>query len=293
MSRWQGKSKGTPLGYRIFVSVCRKLGLAPAYLLLHFVAFYYFLFSSASSKTIYRYFRDRHHLGRTKAFFKIYGNYYLLGQTLIDKMVVMASLKNKFTYHFDGMENLRQVAGSGKGGILLSAHVGNWEMAGHHLWQLNSKINVVMFDGEHERIKVLLNQLGKKNSNVIIIKDDMSHVYAIGAALANRELVCMHADRFLAHNKTIGLELLGAKALFPAGPFQLAAGFNVPVSFVYGFRERNWHYHFFGSPMIQRDASERKSDFAVRLAGLYVSDLERKVRRYPEQWFNYYDFWTE
>src|SRR5579859_130539 len=251
MLRWKGKSKGTPLGYRIFVFVGRHLGLLPAYGLLRFVAFYYFIFSASSSKVIYSYFRHRQYLGVMASALKIYRNYYLLGQTLLDKMAVFAGLKNKFTYHFDGVENLKQMVNQGKGGILLSAHVGNWEMAGHHLEHLNSKINIVMFDGEHEKIKNYLNQLGRKNFNVIVIREDMAHVYAIGAALASNELVCMHADRFLEHNKTIGLELLGERALFPAGPFQMASGFNVPVAFVYAFKESTWHYHFFGSSLIQ------------------------------------------
>src|SRR5882757_8996253 len=158
MLRWKGKSKGTPLGYRIFVFVCRHLGLLPAYGLLRIVAFYYFIFSPSSSKAIYRYFRHRQHFGSLLSVAKIYKNYYRLGQTLIDKMVAFAGLQNRFTFHFDGVENLRQIVSRGKGGILLSAHVGNWEMAGHHLEHLNSKINIVMFDGEHEKIKNYLNQ---------------------------------------------------------------------------------------------------------------------------------------
>ena len=50
---WQGKSKGTRLGYRIFVGILRKAGVQPAYFLLRFVAGYYFLFSWKSSGHIW------------------------------------------------------------------------------------------------------------------------------------------------------------------------------------------------------------------------------------------------
>ncbi len=293
MPRWQGKSKGTPLGYRIFVFVCRTFGLGAAYLLLRFVAFYYFIFSIDSSKAIYSYFKHRLRFSSFKAIVSIYKNYYLLGQTLIDKRAVFAGIKNQFTYHFDGIENLKQMVGRGKGGILLSAHVGNWEMAGHHLQHLNTKINVVMFDGEHEKVKNYLEGLGEKSFKAIVIKQDMSHVYEMGAALANNELVCMHADRFLEGNKTMSMNLLGEEALFPAGPFQMAAGFNVPVSMVYAFKETTHHYHYFGSPTIDRSEGEKKADFALRLAYLYLQDLENKIKQYPLQWFNYYDFWKK
>src|SRR5690348_8340659 len=133
MPRWQGKSKGTPLGYRIFVFVIRTFGLTPAYVLLRFVAFYYLLFSWSSTTHIYRYFRHFHRYGRIRSVLSSYRNYYIFGQTLLDKVVVMAGINNKFTYDFDGEDNLRQIVKGGRGGILLSAHVGNWEAAGHLL----------------------------------------------------------------------------------------------------------------------------------------------------------------
>ena len=53
MSAWQGKSKGTPLGYRIFVWVLKTFGVLPAYFLLRFVVLYYFFFSFKASRQIY------------------------------------------------------------------------------------------------------------------------------------------------------------------------------------------------------------------------------------------------
>ena len=293
MPQWQGKSRGTPLGYRIFVFVCRTFGVRPAYLLLRFVAFYFFLFSWKSSREIYKYFTERIGYSRLKSRLKIYSNYFLLGQTIIDKMVVISGIRNTYTYNFDGVENLHKIVERGTGGILLSAHVGNWEMASHQLEHLKTTVNVVVFDGEDQRIKQYLDKVeGGKTFKIIVIKDDMSHVYAIGAALANNELVCMHADRFVEGNKTIRIPLLGKDASFPLGPFSMAAGFNVPVSFVFAFKESALHYHFFGSQLYQKNESESKSEFANRLANLYVNEVERRLRQYPLQWFNYYDFWN-
>lgn len=292
MPQWEGKSKGNKLGYRIFVFVCRTFGVLPAYFLLRFVAFYYFLFSWKSSRFIFQYFRQRQGYSPFKAFFSIYKNYYVFGQTLLDKVIVMARIENRFTYNFDGEENLRSIVTQGKGGILLSAHVGNWEAAGHLLKRLDTRINVVMFDGEHQRIKQYLEQVtGRKNFNVIVVKDDLSHVYAISDALSRNELICLHADRFLQGNKTVKKQFLGGVAEFPAGPFALATGFNVPVSIVFAFKENATHYHFYGSPLYKRSDEENKSDFTDKLINAFTKQLEQKLKRYPEQWFNYYNFW--
>lgn len=292
MPRWQGKSKGTPLGYRIFVFVVKTFGLSPAYLLLRFVAFYYLLFSWTSSKHIYHYFRHFHHYSPPKSLLSIYKNYFIFGQTLLDKIVVMAGIDNKFTYDFDGEDNLRRIVKAGKGGILLSAHVGNWEAAGHLLRRLDTRVNVVMYDGEHQQIKDYLQQVtGGRNLNVIVIQPNMSHVYAMGEALQKNELICLHADRFLEGNKTVSRNFLGEAAQFPLGPFLLSASFKVPVSIVFAFKESPTHYHFFGSELVERAADESKADFMDRLISSFVGELEQKVKMYPQQWFNYFNFW--
>ncbi|HEX6225818.1 MAG TPA: lipid A biosynthesis acyltransferase [Chryseolinea sp.] len=294
MPQWQGKSKGTPLGYRIFVFIIRTFGVGIAYFVLRFVSFYYFLFSWRSTGHTYRYFRNRHNFGVMKSIRKVYRNYYIFGQTLLDKVIVMAGIENKLTYDFDGEENLREIVRGGKGGILLSAHVGNWEAAGHLLKRLNTRINVVMFDGEHQQIKDYLERVtGGHKLKIILIKEDISHVYAMGEALQKNELICLHADRFIEGNKTKLNMLLGEEAQFPVGPFLLAASFKVPVSIVFAFKETPTHYHFFGSPILSRQDTESKDGFVSRLTSTFVSELEQKVKMYPEQWFNYYNFWQK
>jgi len=292
MPKWQGKSKGNKIGYRIFVFICKNLGVYPAYFVLRFVAFYYFLFSFSSSGHIYSYFRKRIGYGRIKSVYKLYRNYYVFGQSLLDKVIVMAGFGNQFTYDFDGEENLREIVKGGKGGILISGHVGNWEAAGHLLKRLETRVNVVMYDGEHQKIKDYLDEVtGGRNFNVIVIKDNISHVYAIGEALQKNELVCLHADRFVEGTKTSLRNFLGEEARFPVGPFALAATFKVPVSIVFAFKESATHYHFFGSNLYRKEADMDRAGYTELLMQTFVTDLERMVKKYPEQWFNYYNFW--
>ncbi|SHM11197.1 Predicted acyltransferase, LPLAT superfamily [Chitinophaga jiangningensis] len=290
MPSWQGKSKGNKLGYSIFIAILRYGGVYPAYFLLRFVAAYYFLFSWSSSRPIYKYFHTKAGFSRFKSLINLYRNYYVFGQTIIDKIVVMADMANKFTFDFDGEQHLRDIVSGGKGGILLSAHLGNWEVAGHLFKRLQARINIVMFDGEHERIKEYLSSVtGGRNVNIIVLKDDLSHIYAINDALSNQELVCMHADRFLPGNKTMTTDLLGSPAQFPLGPFLLASTFRVPVSAVFAFKESATHYHFYATePRVYN--GRRQQEQALKD---FVGEMEVKIRKYPTQWFNYYDFWED
>ena len=293
MSKWDGKSRGTPLGYKIFVGILKKVGLTPAYFLLRFVSFHFFLFSFKSSRAIYYYFRHRLGYSLLKSIISIYSNYYIFGQSIIDKMVIMSDISNRFTIDFDGEENLRQIIALKKGGLLLSAHLGNWEIAGHLFKRLNTDINIVMFDGEDKKIKEYINSVtGERSVNVILVKEDMSHIYAISDAFQKNEIVCMHADRYVEGNKTLSANFLGEEAKFPMGPFVLAAKFKVPVSFVFSMKETKLHYHFFASEIKDYSSVDRKSLMQVILQD-FVTEMEKRTKEFPEQWYNYYNFWKQ
>jgi predicted LPLAT superfamily acyltransferase len=291
MASWDGKSSGTRLGYSIFVFILKRLGVLPAYFVLRFVALYYFLFSFKSTRHLWKYFHSVLNYGLFKSLLSIYNNYYQFGQTIIDKIVVMSGMSNPFTFDFDGEENLRLLAESGKGGLLVSAHIGNYEIAGHLLKRLQTPVNLVMYDGEQEQVKAYLEKVaGKRNMKLILLKNDLSHIYAINDALKNNELVCMHADRFVEGNKTLTASFLDHPAPFPLGPFILASTFNVPVSFVFAFKESHKHYHLYAGPLKTYAIGNKKDNISLMLQE-FVYAMEEKIKQYPVQWYNYYDFW--
>ena len=157
--------------------------------------------------------------------------------------------------------------------------------------EIDARINVVIFDGEDDGIKTYMESVvGKSVSNLNVIKDNMSHIFEISEAFLNNELVCMPADRFLESNKTTTMAFLGANARFPLGPFMLAAKFQVPVVFVYGIKESTFHYHFFASEVKEYAGLDQEAAVDQMMTD-FVEDMEAKVKTYPDQWFNYYDFW--
>lgn len=288
---WTGKSKGNKTGYGIFIKVLRSFGVMPAYILLIFVAGYYFLFSWKSTRAIWYFLRQRLKLPVFKSVITLYKNYYRFGQALIDRIVMMAGIKNNFSFNFDDEVYFNEMIAQGKGGLLLSGHFGNWEIAGHLLKKrFTTPINIVMYDNESEQLKQYLEgETGRRNAKIIVIKDNLSHIYEIIDALANNEFVCMHADRFLPGNKTLDAEFLGETATFPAGPYAIASKLEVPVSFVFAMKQTNFHYHFYASPGViyKNKPNLRPSDILKD----FIAEMELKVKQYPEQWYNYYPFW--
>lgn len=295
-SKWEGKSRGGLSGHKIFVFILNTFGLRIAYFFLRFVAFYFFLFAR-STKTTLAYFREIHSYRGFKAYRATYQNYFLFGQVLLDKVAMLSGVKTNFTIDHDGHEeNLGHLTSSGKGSILLSAHIGNWEIAGQMLDTLDRKFNVLIFDNEVEKMKEYMSRvMGKKSFNVIAIKqDDMSHLVELHKAFSNNELVVMHGDRFLPGAATIEKNFMGKPAKFPVGPFMMASKFGVPITLVFAVKESKTHYHFFARRPIEVKRARGKEETAQAISAAsdqYVRELEQMLKNYPTQWFNFYDFW--
>ncbi len=292
MPQWQGKSKGTTNGHKFFVFIIKRFGIKFSYFILRFVAAYYLFFSSKTSKPVLDFYRDTLKFSRLKSLIMLYQNYRILGQTLIDKTAMMAGIPINFTFNFDGEEALREMISQNKGGLLMSGHVGNWEAAGHLLKRLNTRINIVMYDGEDEQLKNYMDGItGEKTFNIIYVNKDLSHIYKIIQALNQNEIVCIHADRFLPNNKTITCDFFNMPAKFPEGPFLIALKLKVPITYVYAFKESSTHYHFFSTGIKYFDS--KKGDSVQSIANDFAYSLQEMVKKYPEQWFNYYDFWKQ
>ncbi|AZA78318.1 lipid A biosynthesis acyltransferase [Chryseobacterium sp. G0186] len=292
MNKWKGKSKGTVLGYRIFVWCIRNIGIRSSYGVLYFVAAYYSLFQKKSNRYILYYFQKRLNYGYWKAKRSIFKSYFTFGKVLIDKTAISAGLREKYTYEFDGIENLRNLLAAKKGGVLISAHIGNFEIAEHFFADIDfdCQINLVTTDQEVTVIKEYLETVAVKESNIkfIYVKEDMSHIFEINQALSNNELICFTGDRYFEGSKYLETDLLGKSAKFPAGPFLIASRLGVPVVYVYVMKEDNLHYHLYA-----RVAQNIKNRDSQGLLQSYVQNLETMVEKYPLQWFNYFDFWDD
>ncbi|NOR86254.1 MAG: lipid A biosynthesis acyltransferase, partial [Bacteroidales bacterium] len=117
---------------------------------------------------------------------------------------------------------------------------------------------------------------------------------AIKNAIDNNELVVIHGDRFANDAPYMETNLMGHQAKFPNGPYYLAARFNKPVSFVFAFKETAKHYHFYASPPKKYPKIKSIADRKIISGNIlkdYIPYLEDKIKKYPYQWFNFYDFW--
>ncbi|UXP30764.1 lysophospholipid acyltransferase family protein [Reichenbachiella agarivorans] len=284
MSKWTGRTKGSLLGYRIIVWTLKIVNIHAAYLLLRVVSYYYFLFSSAPREALEDFYAKTLKLSRKESKPIIRRNFYELAQSLLDRIAFNVGKKDLYSYTKEGEDDILAMADQGQGLILISGHYGNWDIAGQLLRRFDRKINVLMYDNEHEKIKEYLSSQGVQSYEIITQKNDLAHLIKIYNALKNQEILCLHADRFLPGAPTFDLDFFDQKALFPVGPFQLVSKLKAPYAFVFANKVSKFKYHF----TAEVPEVDRKDTQAI--AQCFADALAAKVRKNPDHWFNYYNF---
>jgi predicted LPLAT superfamily acyltransferase len=291
MSEWSGKSKGNALGYSIFIFIIKRLGIAFSYFFLVFVATHFVLFARKETQAIVFYSRKILKKGRFNTFLFLFKNFYTFGQTIIDKIAIRGGLSEKYKFEFNNYKEFLSVLDSQQGVIMLGAHIGCWEVGAPFFDDYAKKINVVMYDGEYQNIKHIIEENNGEGDSFHVIpikEDDFSHVFKIKDALDANEYVCFQGDRYMGEKNVLETTFMGQEAKFPLGPFLLASKFNVPVVSYFAMRERNKTYRF--NFIIHPNKGKQRPE---EILNEYVKNLEDIVKRYPEQWFNYYKFWKE
>lgn len=238
---------------------------------------------------IYRYLRKRHKFGVIKSAWLTYVNHCLFGQVVVDRFAMYAG--KKFKVEIEGYEHYLQLVDNLDGFVQLSAHIGNYEIAGYTLKAEKKKLNALVFFGEKEAVMLNRQKLfSTKNINMIAIRPDMGHLFEINAALANGEVVSMPSDRVFGSDKHLSIEFLGKNAKFPYGPFSIATMRGLEVIAVNVLKIAAKKYKIIVTPLCY-DGQVPRNEQIRQLSSAYVKELERVVNLYPTQWYNYFEFW--
>jgi predicted LPLAT superfamily acyltransferase len=224
----------------------------------------------------------------------VFRHFFSFGQALIDRVAILANRTRRFSFIFDGEDYLREVIKHGKGLLLLTAHLGNWEAAGQLLSRLEVPVNVTGFDKETSQIRGLLDAVADTKFRLLPLTGSPTDVIPLVAAMKRGEVVAMMGDRPYG-SPSERIEFLGEKASFPIGGYVMAALAGAPLIHVFSLREAGGRYHFFGFPPTWpvMPVYNARNDYLREQARGFAKNLESVLRRDPLQWYNFYPFWEE
>ena len=290
------KHRGNALGFWFFHQTLKFFGLQGAYFLLSGVAFHYLLFDVDARRRAMAYVRRRFPnaglFGNVNAVYRIFINQ---GQHLIDHYASLSGAVH-FDLRLESKDIINKIGSAREGCILLTSHVGNWQIAMPAFSQINKKIYLVM---RPEDNRAVANSLGvdRESSQIKLIspEGDFGGAIEIVQAIQDGAIVSMMGDRRYGFDSVRVPSFLGAAASFPYGAFHIAAVCKVPVVVFLSAKTGPQQYTVSISRLIYPAYKEgrRKKDQVVDWVQEYTSDLEEFVLKYPYQCFIFNDVWKE
>ena len=184
---------------------------------------------------------------------------------------------------FEGEENLNHALEMKKGLILLTAHLGNWELGGIYFSAYGLKVNVVTLPDDDREINSSRSRYRERYGvKTITVGDSPLSSVSLVNALMNNEVVAMLIDRYGDRKDSVAVSFFHGTARFPLGPFMLSRITGAPVVVAFVIREKGQYIGFVEEPFIvENKAMEQEAlEKVVRI-------LESYIVKYPEQWYDF------
>ena len=248
----------------------------------------YVIVDGRGRKASYRFFRRRMGWGRARSAWHVFLNMFNMGKAVMDRFAVYAG--REFAMTGDHITLYNALKPEETPFMLLASHVGNYEISGYML-RTPKPMKTLVYSGE--AVTVMQNRMrlfGDCNIEMVPVKEDLSHIFVLNAALADNEIVSMPADRTLGSSKAVRCRFFGEEAAFPAGPFTLAVRRGATPFAVFVVKESSKVFRAIVEELRVKEGGSADEKVQA-LAEDYAAVLERVAKAYPDQWFNFYDFW--
>ncbi|MEJ2201047.1 MAG: lysophospholipid acyltransferase family protein [Desulfuromonadaceae bacterium] len=242
---------------------------------------------------LHRRFPDRGSLARLRDSYRLC---FELGKVLVDRAVMGIRGAGEFRVSLAGREALRELLTEGRGLLLVTAHVGCWQVAMATLGCLEAPVNLLLRREEHEVDRHYFEHAGDSPYGIIDPTGFLGGVLEMLEVLKRGEVLCIMGDRVQGQGpdkNTVAVDFLGGRAHFPVSAFKLAAATGAPLVVMFTAKTGPDSYALELARIIRVPAAAGRS--GAELAPYveeFVAALEAFVEQYPYQFFNVYDFWN-
>lgn len=294
MADWrQIPEAGTVWGIRFVVGVARVFRRRVAGWFLYLVSLYYVLFRGAVRRASRGYLRR---VGQPHGLRAVARHLHTFAQVSLDRLFFLTGRWTSFEVTSHGHELLLDAAKSGRGALLLGAHVGSFEVMRCRAELTGLPVNIVVDFSNAERISSVLRSLAPAIDTRLLQldRDPLAAMLAIKECVERGEPVAILGDRAGTAERRVVARFLGGEAPFPAGPWLLAHTLRCPVYFIAGLYRPPNRYDLHCELVADEVTLDRKAraEDLQRYVQRYAAVLERHVGLAPMNWFNFFDFWS-
>jgi KDO2-lipid IV(A) lauroyltransferase len=191
--------------------------------------------------------------------------------------------------------DVRRLLDEGRGIVLATMHLGQWDLGLKLLARFDVPVHVVMRPEDAREVTRYADE-ARSWAGLEVHHAGDSRLLAVQLMLALKrgEIVAIQLDRPFGDN-VMRTSFFGAKTDLPTGPVQLAMATGAPLLPVFVLLDRGNLYRLLALPPLrfERGAGVDADAGAREGTRRVVEAMETVVSRYPDQWFNFYDVWPE
>jgi KDO2-lipid IV(A) lauroyltransferase len=214
--------------------------------------------------------------------------YYYADLAQLRRMDIDQFFRERLVYH--GIEEyIRPNLDRGRGVVMLSAHVGNAEMAGQGLIPLGIPCFAVTEPVQPARLSRMLNDI-RASKGVEFMPVGVPAVKRIVRMLRGGGTVALMGDRDI-HGPKMLLPFFGEETWLPTGPVEVALRTGAAIVPSFSARRGRYGIEAWAEEPIE---VERTDDFQadVRTAMLaFIERMEARLRAEPDQWLVFERLW--
>jgi len=223
---------------------------------------------------------------------RVYKN---LGATFIEGLIIPHILRRRDLSdfcHMEGQEHVRAALDQGRGALLLTAHMGNWELGGFVAAQFAGSILVVARPMDNPLLERNAQRL-RQRMNQTVVGRSRGALRAVVKRLREGGLVGMLIDQNHRQNPAF-VPFFGKLAATVPSPASIALKYDVPVLPGYAWRDpKRFLHHFHCDPPFELiRTGDHKADVVANTA-MFTRRIEEYVLRHPEQWLWLHQRWRK
>lgn len=289
--------RGAYIGLAFTLFVYRRLGRWAVAPILYLVVAYFFVTGAGARRAAGRYLVRAREAGARNAPSR-FGLFMSFGRAILDKIAAWSGRLTAAAVDYTNYPLFQTLIDSRQGAVLIASHLGNIDVCRALVRERYPvRINVLVHTRHAENFNRLMREVSPATAlNLIEVTNfSVEAAMMLQARVQAGEFVVIAGDRVpVGDSARVGKAwFLGAEAYFPQGAFILAGLLDCPTRLIFGLREgKRYRIVFEDFPHLQ-GLSRRNRDTKLAAAiAAYAERLAFYCCCYPDQWYNFYDFWA-
>jgi phosphatidylinositol dimannoside acyltransferase len=230
-------------------------------------------------------------------FLRTYRVFWNFAWTLTDK-VRFKEFRVAPDWEFVGMEHFRSLQANEGGAIILTAHMGNYDLGAHLFAELSDREIVMVRAPENDPETREFEEALDHRTGASALKIDFSTrasdlALDLLESLRNGEIVAIQGDRVTGNISSLPATLFGKSMRVPAGPFALSMTARVPIYPLFIVRLGRRRYRLVVSAPFNVPRTRNRDEAFARAVAEWTRELERTIRSSWYQWFAFQPFSEE